>query len=178
MQSLDGRRQRKRIASADSTHVPIVYVIAPQDGWPCKIGHTTNLEVRLTSLQAGCWEPLTVHGFRIGIKTSGGTSRSSLARAMVAGAQSLEMAAHSVLRECDTWMRGEWFDVTAEDALRVLDKCGDRCDVRAVTFNALASVEVNAGLDPLAAIAREKITSSLEVVVNYIAFRQPNPLST
>lgn len=159
----------------DSNHVAIVYVIAPTCGYPCKVGYTENIEVRLASLQTGCWEPLTIHGFRVGIEKSGGVERGDVFAALLRGAQSLEYAAHETLKECDVWIRGEWFDVTAEDALRVIDKCGARKNVQPLTFNMVNNVMVHPKSQPDVAHVRDVIVGSLQIVLSFVAFRQPYP---
>lgn len=76
-----------------ATRAGVIYFIKPDDG-PCKIGFTTNLERRFTTIQAQSPLPLTIiHTF--------------------AGTLADEAGLHERFK--DRRLHGEWFDLTDED---------------------------------------------------------------
>ncbi len=79
-----------------------IYVVAPVDGWPCKVGISTNPMKRVSSLQTACWKQLEVAwcGFLGTVKQ----------------AAALESRAHKSLTEQSLWLHGEWFDLRVTDA--------------------------------------------------------------
>lgn len=79
-----------------------VYIIAPDNHWPCKVGISIWPEKRLMSLQTSVWRPLKVfHCF---------------ACTSVAQAKALEKRVHEDLTEASKWLHGEWFDMRPNDA--------------------------------------------------------------
>jgi hypothetical protein len=80
-----------------------VYLIGPDDG-PLKIGVATSLPKRLVSLQIGCWQTLSVrHSVTVPADL----------------AYTLERTMHGRFK--DRHLRGEWFDIELEEAVRALD---------------------------------------------------------
>ena len=79
-----------------------IYVVAPIDGWPCKVGISTNPMKRVSSLQTACWKQLEVAwcGFLGTVKQ----------------AADLERRAHQALTNQSLWLHGEWFDLRVDDA--------------------------------------------------------------
>lgn len=94
-----------------------VYVISPDNNWPCKVGISVAPRKRITSLQVSCWRPLKVD-YSVWCPT-------------IAEARALENAMHEVLTEDGKWLSGEWFDMRAEHALDLLhfkaSVCGIEC---------------------------------------------------
>lgn len=87
-----------------------VYIIAPEAGYPVKIGVAEKPTKRLSGIQTGCWEELVIHG---------------LYQANNRGdAYRLEKLSHKRLG--DRKMTGEWFNVFVDDARVMLDEiCGE-----------------------------------------------------
>jgi hypothetical protein len=83
-----------------------IYVIAPEAGYPCKVGVASNIKKRLKGLQTGSGEELFVH--------------SVFAAANRGTAFRVEKFAHRRLQE--NRMVGEWFNVFADDAVAVLQE--------------------------------------------------------
>lgn len=83
-----------------------VYVISPDNHWPCKIGISTNARTRVVALQVACWRPLKVDY--------------SLFCPSIAEARRLEKAMHSELTDDGKLLSGEWFDIRAEEARSLL----------------------------------------------------------
>jgi hypothetical protein len=76
-----------------------VYVVAPQEGFPCKVGVAKNLNSRLCGIQTGNWVELSIHHvFMCRSKST---------------AFSLE--ALCLKRHVDLIIRGEWFNEMADE---------------------------------------------------------------
>jgi len=83
-----------------------VYVIAPIDGWPCKIGISASPHKRVSALQTASWKQLRVYW--------------SAHLPSAAEARALEAKAHAVLTERNLWLHGEWFDLRPDKAIELL----------------------------------------------------------
>lgn len=83
-----------------------LYVIAPLDGWPCKIGISTNPLKRINALQTSVWKQLEV-------KWCGFVGTTNIAR-------SLERRCHEALTEQAKWLHGEWFDLRPDKAIELI----------------------------------------------------------
>lgn len=83
-----------------------VYIVAPDNGWPCKIGVSVHPERRVKDLQTSVWKPLAVaHSFCC---------------ASTKSARSLEAKAHETLTEMNRWLHGEWFDMRPDEAADIV----------------------------------------------------------
>lgn len=142
-------------------HACIVYVIAADPNGPCKIGITTNVMTRLISLQTGYWLPLRCWGFRMVIKRDGTNQYPSMLKALWAGARATESRCHTVLSEMDLRMVGEWFDVTAAEALAVVDKCAKERGAMAVSLQDVMGIQPDPGLDAAVAALHKKLARSM-----------------
>lgn len=80
-----------------------IYVIAPIDGWPCKIGVSTFPLKRVMGLQTSVWKQLEV-------KFSAFMATTQVAR-------DLERRCHQALSDQSKWLHGEWFDLRPEAAI-------------------------------------------------------------
>lgn len=87
---------------------PCIYVIAASPDGPCKIGHARNARSRLSGIQIGnhlelklwsCWHSMALHQ------------------------REIERAIHAALVAYH--IRGEWFDVTAAEAVQVIEAIDD-----------------------------------------------------
>lgn len=112
-----------------------IYVIGVTDN-PVKIGKANNMKGRLMSLQIGCPDPLIVH-YTLGIEPS--------------LAQPIETACHRELAA--KHRRGEWFDVSAAEAIEVVKRLGaearDEAGFRARwRGDLLDELRVNYAIDP------------------------------
>lgn len=154
-------------------HPAVVYVIAPSEEGPCKIGYSNNLQNRLSGLQTGCWEPLSIFSFRIGIFETGGADRLSFGKAINAGSKALERAAHRALTACELRLQGEWFDVNVQEAVAVLEKCARNEGLRSVSYADIAGAQIREGSDGTAALARHKLMKALGAPALYVSDYQP-----
>lgn len=85
-----------------------VYVVGCDELEYVKIGRSNNIYSRLEQLQCGMPFKLKIYGARF-----------SHPEIIIA----LEYSTHSILTECDTRYRAEWFDVDPKDAIAAVDKC-------------------------------------------------------
>jgi hypothetical protein len=129
-------------------HIAVVYVIAPDENGPSKIGFTTDIGRRLVALQVGCWLPLQVHDIRLSIPKFEAQQTFNILQQAEVGARMAESAAHVALTECDLRLTGEWFDVTPKEAMQVIDKAGQGAKYRVVSVEHLASAFTSVSLDP------------------------------
>lgn len=83
-----------------------LYLISPDNDWPCKVGVSTSARKRLTALQTSVWRPIKVD-YSVWCRT-------------VAEAKALEKALHATLTEDGKWMHGEWFDMRPNDAIDLI----------------------------------------------------------
>lgn len=132
-------------------HVALVYVLGADPEGPVKIGRTTQLPERLVQLQIGSPYALEVYGFRF-IAAPPSVQRTSLRYCFAAGAAALERAVHRKLDEFGLRLSGEWFDLSAEEALAVIGKLIAPTGVRAVGLTDLAAVDLTGRAD--GAVAR------------------------
>ena len=121
-------------------HLSIVYVIAPDENGPCKIGITANLQERLHGLQPGCWLPLRAHAVRACFRRD--LTIESLAKAMSSGARKVEEAVHRELTACDVRLCGEWFDISAGEAVQAIEVAAKKNECAAVSLSDLARIEL------------------------------------
>lgn len=106
-----------------------LYVITTEDQWPSKIGITDNMAQRLDHLQVGSWLHLSVVAFwfpytsikmdELNLDKRLRVNRMNTARL---ASQVMERAVHRKLKEFDLHVRGEWFDITAKEAIEVVLK--------------------------------------------------------
>ena len=158
-------------------HFMVIYAVASDIDGPTKIGVTSNLQERLIGLQCGSWMPLSVYGFRLAMMESTSGQYPTFARAALAGARCIEAEVHRVLKEMDLHIMGEWFDISAPDAIRVMDKCGKKRGVRTVSLEQVASVMMDDGLDRAMAKIQRKIIGSMAAAATYVAEHQPHRLT-
>lgn len=85
-----------------------IYIIAPEHGWPVKIGYSQNLITRLGSLQVGSPETLRLQ------KRYPVPNKSAAIR--------IERLIHKKLDEAGNRQRGEWFNVFVDDAIHVVEE--------------------------------------------------------
>jgi hypothetical protein len=103
----------------------MIYIASGEDGFPCKIGFSQDLENRLVMMQIGNWERIVIrHAFFVLDKEARGLKGINH-NALLSAARALETACHRQMKELDLHLRGEWFSVDSEDALSVLKKVAD-----------------------------------------------------
>lgn len=137
-------------------HGAVVYVIAPDENGPCKIGYTTNIGLRHSAIQVGCWLPLGVFAVRVCFKREGG-HWGSLWESMVSGARYVESEVHAKLKELDCHLNGEWFDLTPKEAVQAVEKVSKENNAAALTLNQVAELE----LGPMATRLEKDTLASL-----------------
>lgn len=84
-----------------------IYVVAPDNNWPSKIGISQNPVNRLVALQTSSWRKLAIQKY--------GYAES------FAAARQVEQKAHSILAEDGKAMIGEWFDIRPEQAFEIVE---------------------------------------------------------
>lgn len=126
----------------EDDHGAVVYVIAPDENGPSKIGVSMNIGRRLANLQVGCWMPLAVFSTRICFKRFDGTLV-SLWGQMDSGARYVEAKTHAKLKDCDAHLHGEWFDVSVAEAIQAVEKTAKLENAAAITLEQLCEIEVN-----------------------------------
>ena len=117
-----------------ATHLCAIYVIAADANGPSKVGITTDILSRVRSLQTGCWMPLYVYDFRLALPKNMAGMKFNLAQLAGKGAAMAEADVHAALADCDLRMVGEWFDVSPEEAIAVIDKCAALGEYRSVSL--------------------------------------------
>lgn len=83
-----------------------LYVVAPLDGWPCKIGVSTAPAKRVSVLQTSVWKQLHV-AWCCHLPT-------------LAQAKELERKSHQTLTDRALWLHGEWFDLRPDKAAELV----------------------------------------------------------
>lgn len=83
-----------------------LYLISPDNDWPCKVGISAAPRKRVTNLQTALWRPLKVD-YSVWCRTR-------------EQARELERGIHETLDEDGRWMMGEWFDMKARDAVELV----------------------------------------------------------
>jgi hypothetical protein len=106
------RAFKARLAELD---LHAIYVIGPEDG-PFKIGHSKNVESRVTEMMVGSWRELKAHFICWG-------------RGQIL-VKSLERNVHASLRKAGRHIRGEWFDVTVDEARELIVGTAERYGMR------------------------------------------------
>ena len=84
-----------------------IYVIAPEGHWPSKIGISTFAKKRVQSLQTSHWKMLVV--------------KKCYWAETVADARAVEQKVHSILKEDQAYLLGEWFDKSPKQAAEVIE---------------------------------------------------------
>lgn len=147
-------------------HLSVVYVMAPCAEGPCKIGVSSNVEFRLAALQIGCWLPLAVYGVRIAFRRD--MSFGTLARSAEAGAFRIEGVCHKNLKECDVHLHGEWFDISARDALKAIEVSARKISAAALSIEDVLGLEIPE-FDTSTRRAHEQVCASLVAVNKYVS---------
>jgi hypothetical protein len=83
-----------------------IYIIAPDSGFPCKIGVAMDTAKRLAALQTSHWEKLYLYE-RFPILNKGRSYK-------------IERIIHRRLKEHS--IRGEWFNLLVSDAAKVINE--------------------------------------------------------
>ena len=149
-------------------HFSVVYIIAPDENGPVKIGRTVNIQERLAALQTGAWLPLRVFHFRLGIRMGIGSQYASMRRAMSSGAASLERLVHRKLDELGFRLIGEWFDLSVPEAIAVLDKCGSSGGVRSITLGQIIQAADMPGADAGVRNARNRALLGMMPAAHFV----------
>jgi hypothetical protein len=92
-----------------------VYAIGPRSGRPVKIGASPNVTRRLADLQIAHWEEIVVH--RIFWCTA------------AKYAERVHAACRAALTDAGAHMRGDWFDLTSEEAAAAIEAAARSCNV-------------------------------------------------
>lgn len=134
---VDRRGRLGRMLSSHLATRTAVYVIGPQSGPPLKIGFSRRLAIRLTELQVASHEALRFH------LVCWLPSKEA--------ATSLEHRCHRILTEAGRHIRGEWFNVDAASAAKVIDRASIDVDCQLVPHKDLVR-RFPSSKDPLAGL--------------------------
>ena len=120
----------------------MAYAIGASPEGPIKIGQSADVARRLRSLQTGNPLPLMVFAVRLILPRSvpSGSRVDTLTLAKRSAAK-VEKYIHGELGKIGLRMVGEWFDVSAAEAVEVIEKLSERSRCRAMDANWLASHE-------------------------------------
>lgn len=83
-----------------------LYVVTPDNEWPCKIGISISPRKRLVALQTSVWRPLQVY--------------SCFWLPTVKDAKALEKKLHETLHDDSRWLHGEWFDMKPDKVVDLI----------------------------------------------------------
>ena len=122
------KRSKVPVIGGNPVDFCAVYAIGPEKGRPIKIGYGHDLEYRLSGIQTGNWIKLMVH-FNVWVVD-------------LMLARRIELACHSLLDKVKKRISGEWFDVTADWAKKVILFAGHQEKIPFYTNKDLASIMV------------------------------------
>ena len=145
------RRAEKRIVhgqnpcplqgSSWSFSLKLIYVAAPDENGPSKIGVSQDMPCRLLELQTGCWLPLKMHFAAYAISEGTRKRQGCPEMALQTAPRSVERASLAALREMGLGLSGEWCDVTPEEAEAVIRKCAKTVGVAIKTPKEVLSAD-------------------------------------
>lgn len=154
------------VALAD--HYVGLYMIAPTDVGPTKLGVSGNLQVRTMALQTGSWLPLKIYGFRLAMFKKGAGQYESIRTEFYAAALAVETTTHQTLRDLGFGMSGEWFDVSPAEALLVMKKCATIRGAGILGVEDLAGLDLCGRSDVQMLRSRNRLVKGLAQVNTYI----------
>jgi hypothetical protein len=139
-------------------HAHVIYAIGTDESGPIKIGQSADVAQRIFSLQTGNPLPLAVYGVRLIIPKiiPAGPRFNTLKHAKESAAR-LEKYIHFELSQMRLRLMGEWFDLSAAEALEVIEKSADNVRCRAISFGWLS--DPASRLDPEIGWMRENLAS-------------------
>lgn len=141
-----------------SQHISLIYVVGWDEAGPVKIGLTGEIIERIRNLQSANPYPLQIFYTRFAIgPPDEGRERNSMEQCLRSGALMLEKAVHSKLDEFDLRLKGEWFDISAMDAVAAIQKIGESTGVRCVGVEDLAGVDLGGRADDRMISAHKKL---------------------
>lgn len=99
-----------------------IYIVTPDNDWPCKIGISVAPRKRVMAMQTAVWRPLKV-------------ARCFYAPTFL-DARTIEQRVHATLTEESKWLHGEWFDMRPSEAADMVQfiamvagvECSDKLD--------------------------------------------------
>ena len=95
--------------AAARLNVASIYIVGPPNGRPVKIGVANDIRKRLTDFNIAHWDPIVSHYIcpigRLGPYCF-----------------TIEKAIHAELKKQGKHLRGEWFDLEASEALKVVER--------------------------------------------------------
>lgn len=112
-----------------------LYVVSPDNGWPCKIGISTRPFQRVGQIQVSVWKPIKVDY--------------SVWCPSTKEARRLEKALHDDLSADAKWLHGEWFDLRPEDTIKLIKfkasiigvECSDRVEDEDIVHDIAERIE-------------------------------------
>lgn len=147
------------VKSYKDEHWPAIYVVAPDEDGPSKIGCTTDMSFRLAQLQIGCWIPLKCFDLRYAVKL--GEGHEIVDYSLKRGAYGLEKVVHEKLEEFDVRLQGEWFNLSVADAQKAIAICARDAGYRCVGLGDLAAFDMTGRADKDMKDIRNRMVASL-----------------
>jgi len=150
-------------------HIALVYVIGTHQDGPVKIGLTSQIVSRVLTLQIGNPDRLKIFGARFASKVRNDTIRTPSLRACFRfGAEALERLVHAQLDEFDLRLIGEWFDISAKEALQVIEKVSQKEGIRCVGLEHLAGADISGRADAAMGAVHNKLLHEAFAIQTYI----------
>lgn len=118
----------------------VIYVVTTSDGFPCKVGITNDLSLRLTQLQCGNWNKLKAAWYSF-VVDGGSNRRANVWAAFDTVPQKLEIAVHRKMKALDLHLSGEWFAVGVDDCVSVIRKVAIEESLRLTGIEMLSSLK-------------------------------------
>lgn len=141
-------------------HAHMLYVIGADENGPVKIGQSADVAQRIMTIQVGNPMPLMAFGMRLALPRTipAGTSFNILRHAKECAAK-VEKAVHWEIHKMGLRMMGEWFDISASEAIACIEKVAASAETRTFTIEWLSTDA--ARLDPEYGWVRDKLISQV-----------------
>lgn len=110
-----------------------VYVLEYEGTGICKIGITSDLEIRMNALQGATWNKINIVDFVFAFLPVGTAKMPDDFNTLKLSAYRLESLCHNQMKELDLHVRGEFFAIDAEDAKTVLVKVAEKNNIKLIT---------------------------------------------
>lgn len=118
-----------------------IYIITTEDGFPCKVGVTNDLDQRVQQLQIGNWHKLRASWFSFVVGHDWRIRKLNFWAAFSNAAVDLEVITHRKLKELDLHLSGEWFGIGEDDCIKVINKVAEESGLRLVGIEVLTGLE-------------------------------------
>jgi hypothetical protein len=119
----------------------VIYVVTTEEGFPCKVGITNDLSLRVAQLQCGNWNKIQAAWYSFVVV--GNASRTLNAwSAFTTTPQELEAAVHRKMKDLDLHLSGEWFAIGVDDCVSVIRKVAREETLRLCGIEMMSSISL------------------------------------